>query len=142
MKPMKTVKALLLLLFACLACARPADEEPAPYTSISGADLVLLLEAHDPPLLLDVRTAEEFEASHIPTAINISHELFPARMTELDRYKDEQIVIYCRSGRRARLVQKRMADAGFAKLALLPGDMIEWTQKGYPLAGSQAPGGE
>jgi rhodanese-related sulfurtransferase len=138
---MKKTIPLLLLLFAFLACARPAPEA-GPYTSISGAELVQLLEASKAPVLLDVRTAEEFEASHIPTAINISHEQFPARMAELDRYKDQQIVIYCRSGRRARIVEKQLAEAGFEKLALLPGDMIEWTQKGYPLAGSQLPGGD
>lgn len=151
--------ALVLFAGACTADSPPSDtaqgkdtkpaakpaKQPAPagdYESFNPEEVVKLLGTDELPVLYDCRTAKEFEEAHIPGAINLSHELLPARIEELEPYKDELIVIYCRSGRRARIAYREMEKAGFEKLAVLPGDMLGWKEKNYPLEGESIPESE
>src|SRR5690349_11555483 len=89
---------------------------------------------HDPALLiLDVRTPEEFAQGHVPGAKNIPHDQLKDRIAELMGDKDKDIVLYCRSGRRAGLAAETLQSSGFSRLLHLEGDMIEWTEARRPL---------
>ncbi|MEZ4416814.1 MAG: rhodanese-like domain-containing protein [Gemmatimonadota bacterium] len=50
-------------------------------------------------LVLDVRRLDEFEASHVPGALNIAHTRLRVREAELP--KDREILVHCRTGARA-----------------------------------------
>src|SRR5262245_49370931 len=57
---------------------------------------------HDKSMvILDVRTPEEFAEGHVPGAINIPHDQLASRLIEINGDKDKDVVLYCRSGRRA-----------------------------------------
>jgi phage shock protein E len=68
---------------------------------------------HNGALLVDVRSAEEFNSAHLPGAINIPHdkigELLPARQPD----KSTPILLYCRSGRRSGLAEHRLRELGY-----------------------------
>lgn len=57
--------------------------------------------AERPRIYVDVRTPEEFTAGHLAGAINIPLSEIEQRWAELKAYPDAQIVLYCRSGKRA-----------------------------------------
>lgn len=79
-------------------------------------------------LFVDVRTAEEYEAGHIPVATHhIPHEELVNRYTELAAYQDKPILLICRSGVRSEIAAQILADKGFARLYNLKGGMLEWT---------------
>ena len=67
-------------------------------------------------LILDVRTAKEFEEGHIPGAVNISHEELESRLPEIEAERGTDVVVYCRSGRRAEIALDLLARAGFERL--------------------------
>ncbi|MBK8254706.1 MAG: rhodanese-like domain-containing protein [Polyangiaceae bacterium] len=73
-------------------------------------------------LLLDVRTHEEFTASHIPGAKNIPVQELAARMDELKKYKS--VVVYCRSGARSAAATGLLKRAGHEVLDI--GAMGNW----------------
>ena len=50
------------------------------------------LDAGRPPVLVDVRSAEEYNAGHIPRAKSIPLEALPRRMAEIPR--DIPVVLY------------------------------------------------
>jgi 3-mercaptopyruvate sulfurtransferase SseA len=50
------------------------------------------LDAGHPPVLVDVRSAEEYNAGHIPRAKSIPLEVLPRRMAEIPR--DIPVVLY------------------------------------------------
>ena len=50
------------------------------------------LDAGRPPVLVDVRSAEEYNAGHIPRAKSIPLEVLPRRMAEIPR--DIPVVLY------------------------------------------------
>lgn len=65
--------------------------------------------------LLDVRTPGEFASGHIPGAINVPVQELERRLAEVGG-KDQEIVIYCRSGNRSATAKRMLAQAGFSKL--------------------------
>lgn len=72
---------------------------------------VLNLPADRRPLLLDVRTPDEFNAGNIPGATNIPVDDLRARLSELPR--DREIAAYCQVGQRGYLATRILQQAGF-----------------------------
>lgn len=104
--------------------------------TISGEDLAQRIAAGDAPLLLDVRTPEEFADGHIPQAINIPYDELADRIGELGiEDPDREIVVYCRSGRRAAEAEATLHHAGFRGVRHLEGDMIGWREAQHPCTG-------
>lgn len=113
---------------------------PAPVASIDQQSLLARLERGDPGLLLlDVRTAEEFDAGHLPGARNIAHDVLGARLGELADARDREVVVYCRSGRRSQMALEVLRAAGFTRLAHLDGDWLGWEAAGRPIEKLPAP---
>lgn len=78
--------------------------------------------------LIDVRTPEEFEAGHIPGAINIDildRERFKAQADCLD--KDQPIYLYCKMGGRSKRAAEELEQMGFAQLYDLRGGYLLWS---------------
>lgn len=79
-------------------------------------DVETLLESPsgERPFLLDVRTAEEFTAGHIPNAVNIPVDDLRSRLGELPT--DRKIAAYCKVGQRGYLATRIMNQSGFAAM--------------------------
>ena len=104
---------------------------------ISQASLIVQMASDNAPLILDVRTPEEYSAGHISGAINIPHTALSERIDELSEYKNEQIVVHCQSGRRAGLAVGVLREAGYNKVLHLEGDMYAWRESKLPLEGNK-----
>jgi NADPH-dependent 2,4-dienoyl-CoA reductase/sulfur reductase-like enzyme/rhodanese-related sulfurtransferase len=63
------------------------------------------------PLLLDVRTSEEFKAGHIPGAVSLPVDELRSRLDELPL--DRPIVTYCEVGQRGYLATRILNQSGF-----------------------------
>ncbi len=117
---------LLILLLATLACEAPATG----VSEISPDEL--LTNPPESVLILDVRSEAEFTRGHVPGAVNLSHDRLAARLEELDAARDQPIVVYCESGRRAGLAADVLREAGFSDIRHLTGDMSDWRSKERP----------
>jgi len=84
-------------------------------------------------VLLDVRTTEEFETVRIKNSINIPHEILLSNIDLVSEYNDEQLVVYCRSGKRASLVIEALEKNGFTNVVDIEGDILAWSEANYPL---------
>jgi rhodanese-related sulfurtransferase len=82
-------------------------------------------------VLLDVRTADEFNSGHLAGAINLDYYAadFKANIAKLD--KNKQYLVYCRTGIRGAASVQIMLDLGFTKAQNMAGGITEWTQEGY-----------
>ncbi|QDU44842.1 Coenzyme A disulfide reductase [Symmachiella dynata] len=76
-------------------------------------DVATLMEQspEERPLLLDVRTAEEYAAGHFPDAVNISIDELRSRLDELPT--DRRIATYCQVGQRGYLATRVLLQAGY-----------------------------
>jgi phage shock protein E len=95
--------------------------------------LTLIATPANKTVILDVRTVEEFAEGHIAGAINISHEQININLNKIIALKDQTVVVYCRSGRRAISAENDLRAAGFSDLRHLEGDMIKWQSADLPL---------
>ncbi len=75
-------------------------------------ETVLAAPPEQRPLLVDVRTPQEFSQGHIPGALNIPVDDLRSRLGELPR--DRQIAIYCQVGQRGYLATRILKQAGFS----------------------------
>lgn len=64
------------------------------------------------PMLVDVRTPQEFSEGQIPGAVNVPVDELRGRLGELPR--DRQIAIYCQVGQRGHLATRILQQAGFS----------------------------
>ena len=90
-------------------------------------------QSSEPLVLLDVRTAEEFESGRIKNSINIPHEILLSNIDLVSEYNDQQLVVYCRSGKRASLVIEALEKNGFTNVVDIEGDILAWSEANYPL---------
>ncbi len=121
-----------LLVFLALAAAGAvwADD----FAGIEPGALAERLEAADPPLLvLDVRSVAEFDEGHIPGAVNIPYDALGERIAELGPANERDVVVYCRSGRRAAIALETLGKSGFRRLFHLEGDYLRWSEENRPL---------
>lgn len=117
----------------------------APWaTAATGAGLPVeelaqrLRSGSAPALILDTRTPEEFAAGHIPGARLVPHDALDAHLAALAPYREREIVLYCRSGRRSGLVEAALRAQGFSRLTQLEGSWLAWDAARLPRATARA----
>lgn len=125
-KPYNVIRSTLLLVMASLLLVM-SNIVVAKQKDIS-AETFLKIPLQE-RILLDVRTQGEYEAGYIPTAINMPVAELADKMQSLGD-KDQQIIVYCRSGVRAGRAIEFLSSQGFTNLLHLEGDFGEWSKQG------------
>ncbi len=120
----------VITMLTLLVLTTPSAAQSKPQDIAQQQLLVDRFEAQ-PMQLLDVRSSEEYQQGHIKGAINISFDVISEHAAKLD--KEQPIVVYCRSGRRAGIAIETLQQLGFTKLYHLEGDMMGWTEKDLPV---------
>lgn len=88
--------------------------------------------ASPPPLIIDVRTAEEQEVSTLRNARCVSPE-DSADTVLAGMAADRLVVVYCTGGFRAAAMAQRLMEAGRAEVRNLEGGIIGWVNAGFPV---------
>ena len=91
------------------------------------------LDDQDCPVLLDVRSTDEFtgEQGHIAEARNIPLEELNERLTELGDDPEVPILVICRTDRRSNIAARQLAGSGFSQVRVVKGGMTAWLDKGW-----------
>ncbi len=118
---MKKICSIIAVIAAALnvGCAQTAK-----YKTVDNRAFARLIA--DPQVqLVDVRTAEEFDAGHIPGAVNINVQLttFAEDIAVLD--PERPVAVYCRSGVRSVKASEILASKGF-KVYNLKDGFLSW----------------
>ncbi|TCP70450.1 rhodanese-like domain-containing protein [Baia soyae] len=83
-------------------------------------------EEKDRYVWVDVRTIEEYEGGHIPGTLHIPLDQMEQRQEELKGFKEQNILLVCRSGVRSVYAAEVLADHGYTHLFNLKGGMLDW----------------
>jgi glyoxylase-like metal-dependent hydrolase (beta-lactamase superfamily II)/rhodanese-related sulfurtransferase len=85
---------------------------------------------HDarPPLLLDVRTAQEWNEKRVPGAVHVPLNQLPERMTDLPR--DRPIIVHCAGGYRSSIGSSLLERAGRSDVSEIAGGLAAWEAAG------------
>jgi rhodanese-related sulfurtransferase len=121
-----------LLLAVSLAFSAGCQRAPSARGTISGAELAQQIQSGHAPVILDVRTEEEYRAGHIPGARNVPIDQLAKQLPSLGIAKSDEVVVHCEMGGRAAKAEDVLAAAGYQHVVDLQGHMKGWRESGLP----------
>lgn len=104
------------------------------YETITPKLLYQLQKEGKKPIIIDVRTAQEYQTIHVPDAILVPlDELDVEKTSQKYKLKDKTFYLICRSGRRSATATHKFIEAGIGKPVNVTGGTSQWDQEGYPV---------
>ena len=130
------VGAMSVAFMTIATAGEPAATAPASAAAaVAPMSQEALLEHQsrhpDHLFVLDVRTPQEYAEGHVPGAVNVPYDQLASRLADIP--KDKDVVLYCKSGRRAGIAAETLTANGYTRLSHLEGDMPAWVAKGRPV---------
>lgn len=123
---------ILVSLFVALLLAILYVESRRGGARISATAAVLLLNK-DEAIVLDIRDRKEFNEGHVTGALNIPLASLKSRVTELEKYRDKQIIVADKMGQHSAMAVKMLKEEGFDKVVRLSGGIMDWRENKLPL---------
>ena len=131
MQKIKQGVLLLMFVLTLAGCSVVNQTSDIGYKQISSQEAAQMMETESDYIILDVRTAQEYEGSHIKGAINVPNEnITEDNIAELPD-KEQLILVYCRSGNRSKQASKKLADMGYTNIVEF-GGINTWTGECEP----------
>ena len=115
--------SIILSAVIFVGCAQTADEN-----AITVDQLREMIVSDSNLVLLDVRNPYELEdksLGHIDGVLDIPVQELEKRLSELDEFKDKDIAVICRSGRRSGTATDLLVKNGFNAVNVL-GGMVQY----------------
>jgi phage shock protein E len=78
--------------------------------------LLLACSAFAKDVVIDVRTAEEFQSGHVQGALNLPHDSISQEIFKAKVAKDDHVILYCKSGRRSDIALGTLKGLGFSNV--------------------------
>ncbi|MEN8904878.1 MAG: rhodanese-like domain-containing protein [Clostridiales bacterium] len=127
---------LTVLIFSLSACSNNNNKgnsnevinnenRQETFENISPKDAKKQLDEDDKIILLDVRTQEEYDESHIPKSKLIPVDVLDKNAESELKDKESKIFVYCRSGNRSVTASEILIDLGYTNVYNL-GGIIDW----------------
>lgn len=117
---------LTMLLWNLFGSALTGVEE------VSHGDATRLIN-REGAVVVDVRSAVDFDAGHIIGALSLPLAELEARRAELNPWKDKPVVAVCGTGPVAGRAVRMLRGAGFARAVALRGGISAWQGAHLPL---------
>lgn len=76
-------------------------------------------------VVLDVREIDEFNEGHIKNAIQLSYTKIYQKAQDLLKDKNQEILVYCRSGKRSNIAANRLSELGYTNVKDF-GGILSW----------------
>lgn len=126
----RTIAAIAIFGVALAGCGGQATEASFELVAPPTAAAVI---AQESPIVLDVRTAEEYAAGHLADAMLIDFYAvdFADQLDQLD--KTAKYVVYCRSGNRSASAIETMRSLGFVDVVEIEDGIVGWMEHGLGL---------
>jgi thioredoxin len=102
------------------------------FKELTAAEAKAMIETSQ-PLILDVRTPNEYYNGHLAGATLIPLQQLSQRLSEIQQYKGKEILIYCRSGNRSTVASEILIENGFKKLYNLRTGILGWQKEGFKI---------
>ena len=100
-------------------------ESDTQYVKISVKEAKEIIDTEWNIIILDVRREDEYQTGHIEDAVCIPNEVISNQAESLLPDKEQEILVYCRSGNRSRQAANKLLDLGFTNVKDF-GGIIDW----------------
>jgi len=126
---MLSAAALILIV---LLIATEVSKKMRKFKDISPVEAARMV-GDDDKLVLDVREPDEFKSGHLRGAKLIPLGSLAGKLSEIEKFKDKTVLVYCRSGNRSATAANILCRAGFSDVSNLAGGIIAWQSENYPV---------
>lgn len=101
------------------------------YRELRPAESVLLINKG--AAVLDIRPSKDYGGGHVIGARNIPLGELDGRMTELDKFKEQALIVYCDAGQTSQKAANLLVKHGFKSVHTLKGGIKAWQNEHFPL---------
>ena len=123
---MKKLIWIVLVLFVFTAWGQNKEnKQEAVYVNITAQQAKEIMDTQKGYVILDTRTREEYDESHIPGAILIPYDEILQKAESVLTDKNQLLLVYCRSGRRSKLASEDLVKLGYTNIQEF-GGIIDW----------------
>ena len=119
------VLSALLCIFSFVGCNQKETAMKNTYEQITPAEAKEIMDTEQNYIILDVRTEEEFDEGHVKDASLIPDTEITEKAEGILTDKEQQILVYCRSGRRSKNAANQLVELGYSNVKEF-GGIIDW----------------
>ncbi|MGD0732828.1 MAG: MBL fold metallo-hydrolase [Terracidiphilus sp.] len=98
---------------------------------VTAAEVAEQVASADPPLVLDIRNADEWESRHIADSLNIPLNHMQERLAEIPRGR--RIAVHCAGGYRSSIATSILHQHGVTNLIEMAGGLAAWDAAKLPV---------
>jgi rhodanese-related sulfurtransferase len=104
--------------------------------SIREIDSETTKKSLDNKLILDVREPAEYDAGHLPNAINIPRGVLEFKIGNHPSFqsKEVEMIVYCQTGGRSALATEALLKLGYINAVSMAGGFNLWQASGYQIS--------
>jgi rhodanese-related sulfurtransferase len=116
----------VILMTTLLSGQNALAEESTQFSPVPQSLLFKFLVDNEIFALVDARSPAEFDTSHVNGAINVPHDSPDDTLSLLPSDPDAPIIVYCKTGKRAKELKTRLVDRGYTNVRVLLPEQIFW----------------
>ncbi len=122
----------LFFLFLFMLTLPVSSQKNSHSILTSPKDFQVQIDSTKKPVIIDIRTPEEYRSGHIKSAINFNFysDSFKLNLANLDKTKT--VFIYCLAGGRSANAAQIMLNYGFKNIIELDGGLLNWRAHNLP----------
>lgn len=123
---------ILVSLFVAFLVAILILESRRGGAKVSAQTAVTLINK-DEAVVVDIRDRKEFGEGRITGSVNIPLNSLKSRASELNKFKDKQIIVADKMGQHSAMAVKQLNAEGFSNVVRLNGGISDWKASNLPL---------
>jgi len=100
--------------------------------AVSPQQAISMVNSQD-GVFLDLREAGDYKQGHIVDALHLPAAKLESRMAELEKFKNNPIVLVCKMGQQASAAGKTLKAGGYEQVYKMSGGMMEWSNLQLPV---------
>lgn len=127
-----TILSLFLICTVFTGCQ--SEENKVVSHKINPSSVHEIIIDKGETVIIDVRTADEYESGHLANSINFPlNKLQSIINNREDINKDDEIIVYCRSGSRSQKAYEILDSMGYKNVKSMTGGIVKWASFGYKM---------
>lgn len=115
-----------LIIIVGIVVFNNQDASKGRYMKISAKEAYQIMNNNNEVVIIDVRTQEEYDEGHIKGALCIPNETITSQINDELPNKQQEILVYCRSGNRSQQAANKLIDLGYTNVKDF-GGIIDWS---------------
>lgn len=127
-KKMIIILAVIIVIGIGIFIFKNNHEPNIQYVKISAREAKEIIDNKSNIIIIDVRREDEYQTGHIEDAICIPNEVISNQAESLLPDKEQEILVYCRSGNRSSQAVNKLLDLGYTNVKDF-GGIIDWPYK-------------